>query len=55
MEIADSFRLLGGRVESMMGERRTDQAALFYEFSLAVCGKTGKLRRLFLPPAELLG
>src|SRR5580704_9289555 len=36
-EIADSFRPLGGRVELMMGERRTDQAAQYYEFSLERC------------------
>jgi hypothetical protein len=31
---ADSLRPLGGRAESMMGQRQIDQAALFYEFSL---------------------
>src|ERR1700746_1453930 len=36
-EFADSFRPLGGRVELMMGERRTDQAAQCYEFSLERC------------------
>ena len=36
-EFADSFRPLGGRVELMMGERRTDQAAQYYEFSLERC------------------
>ena len=32
-EIADSFSLWW-RLESMMGQRQVDQAALFYEFSL---------------------
>ena len=31
---ADSFRLVGREMESMMGPRQVDQAALFYEFSL---------------------
>jgi transposase len=33
-EFADSFGLVGGRPEAMMGPRQVDQAALFYEFSL---------------------
>ena len=33
-EFADSFDLVGGRPEAMMGPRQIDQAALFYEFSL---------------------
>jgi hypothetical protein len=32
--IADSFRLSGREIESMMGPRQVDQAPLFYEFSL---------------------
>ena len=35
-EFADSFRPVGGRLTAMMGERQVDQAALFYEFSLAI-------------------
>jgi transposase len=33
-EFADSFWLVGGKPEAMMGPRQVDQAALFYEFSL---------------------
>ena len=32
--MADSFRAVGAEIESMMGPRQVDQAALFYEFSL---------------------
>jgi len=35
-EFADSFRPVGGRLTAMMGERQVDQAALVYEFSLAI-------------------
>jgi hypothetical protein len=33
-EFADSFGLVDGRPEAMMGPRQIDQVALFYEFSL---------------------
>ena len=35
-ELADSFRPVGGRLTAMIGERQVDQAALLYEFSLAM-------------------
>jgi hypothetical protein len=43
-EIADSFALVG-RLESMMGPRQVDQAALFYEFSLERHVPVGHLLR----------
>src|SRR5882672_3368756 len=44
-EIADSFPLGGWRLESMMGPRQIDQAALFYEFSLERHVPAGHLLR----------
>jgi hypothetical protein len=35
-EFDDSSRPVDGRLTAMIGERQVDQAALFYEFSLAM-------------------